>query len=188
MAQVSRMRILSLAGLLGLCLMVVGCARQTDLGIGSSDVKPLGVGDPAPPLNIDQWINGQPSSAGFEGGVHVVEFWATWCGPCRVSIPHISTLQDEYGDQVTIIGVTNEDMGMVEAFLASESPDGRPWSDVITYHLATDNNEATNTAYMKAAGQNGIPTAFIVGRDGRIQWIGHPGRIDGPLRQAVEGS
>jgi hypothetical protein len=102
-------------------------------------------------------------------------------------MPHLSQLQEEYGDAVTFIGVTNEDVGTVEAFLASESPDGRSWGDAIAYRLATDNDGATSAAYMKAANQNGIPTAFIVGRDGKIKWIGHPGRIDGPLRQAVEG-
>ena len=188
MMQFSRLRILSLMSLLALCVAAVGCSRQPGPGVGTSEVAPLGVGDPAPPLNLDQWVNGQPVTAGFEGGVHVVEFWATWCGPCRVSMPHISSLQEEYGEEVTFIGVTNEDIGTVEAFLASESPDGRPWSEVINYRLVTDNNDATNIAYMQAANESGIPTAFIVGRDATIKWIGHPGRIDEPLRQVVEGT
>jgi len=51
-----------------------------------------------------------------------------------------------------------------------------------------DDARATYNAYMQAAGQNGIPTAFIVGRDGVIEWIGHPMRMDGPLEQVVGGS
>ena len=178
----------SLGLLLCFSALPVGCSRRaTDPGAASA-VGTLGVGDPAPPLNIGQWMNGQPSSAGFEGNVHVVEFWATWCGPCLISMPHLSELKQDYGDQVTIIGITDEDEGTVEAFLASESPDGRSWFQVIQYYLATDNRGATNAAYMAAADQQGIPTAFIVGKRGTIEWIGHPGRIDEPLRQAIEGS
>lgn len=170
-------------------LIVSGCSRDMAPGSAAPEAAAtLGVGDPAPALNLVDWFNGEPASGGFEGKVHVVEFWATWCGPCRVSMPHLSELQESYGDQVTVIGITDEDPSMVEAFLASEATDGRPWSEVIKYHLATDNNQATSFAYMKAANQFGIPTAFIVGRDAKIKWIGHPGRIDGPLREVVEGS
>jgi thiol-disulfide isomerase/thioredoxin len=175
-----------------LCLgsfLLTGCSREIFPGPDAvSGVATLGVGDPAPELNLDEWFNGPPATTDFEGNVHVVEFWATWCGPCRVSMPHLSELQEAYGDQVTIIGITDEDPGMVEAFLASESTDGRAWSDIVKYHLATDQNQQTSTDYMKAANQRGIPTAFIVGRDAKIKWIGHPGRIDEPLRKVVEGS
>ena len=173
--------------LVSLCLL--GCSREfAELSETSSSDPALGIGDTAPLLNIGQWVNGEPQTSGFAGNVHVVEFWATWCGPCLASMPHMSQLQEQYGDAVTFIGVTNEDYGTIEAFLASESPDGRSWGDAISYRLAIDNNGATNVAYMKAANQNGIPTAFIVGRDGKIKWIGHPGGIDDPLRQVVEGA
>ncbi len=147
----------------------------------------LGVGDPAPELHLDQWVLGSPADEGFNGKVHVVEFWATWCGPCRTSMPHISELQQHHGDSVTFIGVTREDVATVNKFLDTESPDGRLWRDVVQYRLATDAGDATNTAYMKAAAQRGIPTAFVVGSDGNISWIGHPARIDQPLQQVVDG-
>ena len=54
--------------------------------------------------------------------------------------------------------------------------------------LAIDSDDATAEAYMRAAGQSGIPTAFIVGRDAAVEWIGHPARIDEPLSQIVDGS
>ncbi len=148
----------------------------------------LTIGDRAPALQLDQWVVGKPVDQALSDGVYVVEFWATWCGPCRVGMPHISELQQHYGDEVTFVGVTREDVETVEEFLAGEATDGRLWRDVIEYRLATDSNDATNTAYMKAANQNGIPTAFIVGRDGMVDWIGHPARIDQPLQQIVDGS
>ena len=150
-------------------------------------VARLGVGDPAPKLQLDQFVLGSPLNESLEGKVHVVEFWATWCGPCRRSMPHISELQQYHRDEVTFIGVTREDTATVSEFLEDESPDGQLWRDVVHYRLAIDADNATNNAYMRAAGQRGIPTAFIVGGDGIIKWIGHPSRIDEPLQQVVDG-
>src|ERR1051325_1895884 len=69
----------------------------------------LTAGDKAPPLTIEKWVKGEPITGFEKGRVYVVEFWATWCGPCVASMPHLSELQKEYGDRVTIIGVTKED-------------------------------------------------------------------------------
>ena len=51
----------------------------------------LKVGDPAPPLSVSKWVKGTPNKL-TPGKVHVVEFWATWCGPCKATIPHITEL------------------------------------------------------------------------------------------------
>jgi thiol-disulfide isomerase/thioredoxin len=147
----------------------------------------LGIGDPAPPLSISQWMTGDPVDQLESGQVYVVEFWATWCGPCLASMPHISELQTHYGDKVRFIGVTRETEDVVQRFLGKEQSDGKTWKEVITYRLARDQDDAMNTAYMQAAGQSGIPTAFIVGRDGVVEWIGHPMAIEEPLAKVVAG-
>jgi thiol-disulfide isomerase/thioredoxin len=147
----------------------------------------LSIGSKAPALAIADWVTGEPIKALEADQIHVVEFWATWCGPCRRSMPHISKLQDEYGDKVKFIGVTDESRDIVEEFLGEEQEPGKLWKDVITYRLAIDEEQATNKAYMLAAGERGIPTAFVVGRDGHIEWIGHPASIDGPLKKIVDG-
>jgi thiol-disulfide isomerase/thioredoxin len=126
----------------------------------------LGVGSPAPSLTVD-YVKGSfdPSS----GGVYVVEFWATWCAPCKKSIPHLTKIQEEYKDDgLTIIGVsTDEDQQTVETFVRVQ---GRK----MDYTVAVDRRGRTARAWMNASGQNGIPVAFIVDKDGMIQWIGHP--------------
>ncbi|WP_197167813.1 TlpA disulfide reductase family protein [Neorhodopirellula pilleata] len=147
----------------------------------------LGIGDPNPGLHVATWVKGEPVDQTLTGKVHVVEFWATWCGPCRVGMPHISSLQQEYGDEVAFVGVTRETQEKVATFLEAPASDGKTWDETIQYRLAIDDRDWTNTAYMRAAGQNGIPCAFVVGRDGVIEWIGHPGSIDEPLKQIVEG-
>jgi thiol-disulfide isomerase/thioredoxin len=150
----------------------------------------LSVGMKAPPIEIAKWVQGKPVESFQPGHVYVVEFWATWCGPCRAGMPHISDLQELYQDDVTFIGVTREDEETVSKFLKkphSEESE-KTWNDVISYTLALDDNDATNTAYMDAAGRNGIPCAFVVGGDGYVEWIGHPAAIDDPLEQIVAGT
>ncbi len=148
----------------------------------------LTIGSPAPPLTIAQWVTGEPIDQFEPGQLYVVEFWATWCGPCRRSMPHISQLQQQYGPEVKFVGVTREPESTVREFLKEEQSPGKTWAEVVQYRLAVDSADATNEAYMKAAGQSGIPTAFLVGRDAAIEWIGHPGSIDDTLAKIAAGT
>jgi thiol-disulfide isomerase/thioredoxin len=153
------------------------------------DPTELVIGDPAPMIAISKWIKGEPVAGYAPDQVFVVEFWATWCGPCLKSMPHIASLQSEYGDKVIFIGVTAEDDATVTEFMGNLAGQGdKTWSDVLTYRIALDDERKTNERFMDAAGQGGIPCAFIVGKSGSVEWIGHPVEIDGPLKQIVDGS
>lgn len=151
-------------------------------------VTELIVGDPAPPISIAKWVKGEPVKGFSKDSIYVVEFWATWCGPCLASMPHIASLQTEYGDKVTFIGVTSEEEEVVSEFMDQTDRGGKKWSDILTYRIVIDKDRETNAAYMQAAGQNGIPCAFIVGRSGNVEWIGHPAAIDDTLKQVVDGT
>ncbi|MDZ4852102.1 MAG: TlpA disulfide reductase family protein [Pirellulaceae bacterium] len=157
----------------------------------------LSIGAKAPALNISDWIQQgvgkYPKVTNFESGnVYVVEFWATWCGPCIKSMPHLAKLQQDYADRkVQIISVSDEPVDEVREFLKRQagSKDGEAVTfDELTkvYSLTTDPDESTKLAYPVAAKLSGIPCAFIVGKDGKIEWIGHPMEIDKPLEQVVE--
>ena len=102
-------------------------------------------------------------------------------------MPHLSQLQQQYGDEVKFVGVTGEPADTVKNFLEKEQSPGKTWADVVQYRLAIDSEDATNKAYMKAAQQSGIPTAFIVGRDAIVEWIGHPMSMDEPLAKITAG-
>lgn len=150
---------------------------------------PLTVGDRAPALSVTEWVRGEPITGFEKGKVYVVEFWATWCGPCVRAIPHLTELSKKYADQgVSIVGVSGPDrrgnsLEKTQKMVSEKNAEG-----LMTYAIAWDNEKATSTAYMKAAGQNGIPTAFIVDRQGVVAFIGSPYEMDEALDGIVKGT
>jgi len=126
------------------------------------------VGDPAAPLSIQEWVKGSQVNVTDGKAVYVVEFWATWCGPCRVSIPHLTALQKKMKDKgVVVVGISDETPATVKPFV-------NQMADKMDYTVACDKSAQTAAAYLGAYGVNTIPTAFIVGKDGRVLWLGHP--------------
>jgi len=140
------------------------------------------LGQPAAPLKITDWIKGKPVDLASAKGkqVLVVEFWATWCGPCRTSIPHLTELQKKFKD-VAFIGVSDEDAATVKKFV-------NKMGDQMDYTVAIDDNRQTSKGYMEAFDQNGIPHSFIVDLQGRVVWHGHPmAGLDEALAEVVSG-
>jgi thiol-disulfide isomerase/thioredoxin len=169
------------AGLaLALCL-AVPAARAED---GPS----LKVGDPAPKLFVSKWLNGDPVKELEKGTIYVIECWATWCGPCRASIPHVSELNTKVkGKGVVIIGlnVWEEDAAAVEPFL-------QKMGDRMNYRVALDEggkNGKSARAWLAASGQQGIPCAFVVDKEGKLAWIGHPmNGMDAVVGALIDGT
>src|SRR5687767_6900738 len=86
----------------------------------SHAVAGLAIGWGAPVVSVKEWIHGGPvdMAAGKGKNIYVVEFWATWCGPCREAIPHVSELQKKYKDRgVVFIGLTDEAPSVVKGFV-----------------------------------------------------------------------
>ncbi len=149
----------------------------------------LKVGDKAPELTVDKWVKGDEVTSLQAGTVYVVEFWATWCPPCIKGIPHLTELQKEYGEDVTVIGVAASERkpkeGEADNRLANLEKFVEAKGDEMAYRVAYDSKRAMTEAWMKPAGRNGIPCAFIVGGDGKIAYIGHPIEMDEALKAAV---
>ena len=150
----------------------------------------LDIGDPAPPLKIAEWVKGAPidlSSQAARKKVHVVEFWAVWCPPCKMSVPLLTEMQKKYPKDLVIVGVTEPDMGANSP--ASIRRFVKQQGSQMEYTVAIDTG-ATARAYMAAAGAIGIPHAFVVARDGRIAWQGSPldPALNGVLAELVGGT
>lgn len=145
----------------------------------------LSIGDEAPAIDISHWVKGETIQSFEKEKIYVVEFWATWCGPCIASMPHLSEIQEKYADyDVTVVSVSDEPLQKVVSFLFKEyQRDGKIHNDRTHYTLTTDPDRSVFNDYMVAGGHGGIPTAFIVGRTGHIEWIGHPARMD----DAIDG-
>jgi thiol-disulfide isomerase/thioredoxin len=184
-----KLRVLSAALMIGVVLGAAERARgQADDKEGvkqpGSSAPKLVVGDKAPALAIEKWVKGEPVTGFEKGKVYVVEFWATWCGPCIKSMPHLTELQKKHRKQgLTIVSVTAEDsnnsLAAVEAMVKEKGDEG------MGYTVAWDKGRATTEAYRKAAGINWIPSAFVVNKEGVIAWIGNPGHPEGEFDRVL---
>jgi len=162
------------------------------ISVSSARAQTLKVGDSTPKLEVKSFVKGEPVKEFEAGKTYVVEFWATWCGPCKVSIPHLTDLQKKY-PKIPFIGVSvwEQDQALVKPFVDE-------MGDKMAYRVAMDAVPAGSTeggrdgamskSWMQAAKRPGIPSAFIVSGDSKVYWVGHPMDMDEPLEKIASGS
>ncbi|MFT5472815.1 MAG: parvulin-like peptidyl-prolyl isomerase/peroxiredoxin [Candidatus Promineifilaceae bacterium] len=135
----------------------------------------LDVGQNAPDIEAPKWFNTVAPVALRRGSndVAVVEFWASWCGPCRYSIPHLNTLHAELKKRgVSVVGLTDEAPSVVSSFML-ETP--------MDYPVGAGSRASSDY------GVESLPTAFVV-KGGRIVWRGHPMQnLDIAIERAIGG-
>jgi cytochrome c biogenesis protein CcmG, thiol:disulfide interchange protein DsbE len=154
---------------IGLILLVAlgagACTRPA--GERTAAAAPLRSGDPAPDFEVRD-VNGAPVKlSALAGRVRLLDFWATWCPPCRNEIPMLNDLHRQYADAgLTILGLSDEDPEAVRAFAEQVR---------IGY---TSLVEASDVA--ERYGVLGLPTAFLVDREGHIveMFFGEKSRAD----------
>jgi thiol-disulfide isomerase/thioredoxin len=151
------------------------CALLAAMTLAAVAGPSLKVGDPAPKLEVGKWVQGDPVKDFQKGKAYIVEFWATWCPPCRASIPHLNKTYTKFKDKGLIVIGQNcfeHDDTLVAPFV-------KKMGDKMTYRVALDDKTTNKNGrmaktWMEAAGRDGIPSAFLVDTKGVIAWIGHP--------------
>lgn len=160
-------------------MVIVGCGGGTkgasdpttaagEGGSGGSEGGRAEIGKPAPDLSI-QALNGKGkiSLAALQGKVVIVDFWATWCGPCKESFPKLEALSKKLGDRVEIIGISVDDeVGGVADFAKANGA---------TFAIGWDERHAIAGRWGTF---NTMPTTFVVDPTGKVRYV-HDGYRDG---------
>jgi cytochrome c biogenesis protein CcmG, thiol:disulfide interchange protein DsbE len=115
---------------------------------------------PAPNLVVEKWLTAKPN---YTGKFLLIDFWATWCGPCRRSIPELNALQARFGDRLVIVGLSDE----------TEQEVREMKSPKIDYSVAIDTAATTK----RAVEVRGIPHAILIDPKGIVRFEGHPGYL-----------
>ena len=110
-----------------------------------------------PALDVSNWINGEMRPEDLEGKIVILDFWATWCGPCIASIPKNNALARKYAEDVVMIGVCHDRGAERMADVVK--------SKKIEYPVCHDVDNTTIEAYMV----NGYPDYYIFDREGRLR-------------------
>ncbi|MER8614437.1 TlpA disulfide reductase family protein [Mesorhizobium sp. M1216] len=145
---------------------------------------------PAPSIQVETWLRGEPLSSFEPGKVYIVEFWETSCGPCVDAMPHLMQLQEKYRDSgVEIIGVAaseeaptaDEARSNLDAWLTEKFSN-------LNFRMAFDSTGEMDKLWMESSFSFWIPTSFVVDRDGHIAFIGGPTELDEVLPKVLNGS
>lgn len=122
----------------------------------------------APKLSVEKWLTDKPNT---KGKFVLVDFWATWCGPCKRAIPDLNGFQKEFENDLVVIGISDEPQELVEKMTVPK----------IEYYSAIDTYKSMNDALEVQA----IPHCVLIDPNGIVRWEGWPQQTGFELTSAV---
>ncbi|MDB6035696.1 MAG: alkyl hydroperoxide reductase [Verrucomicrobiales bacterium] len=139
---------------IGLLLLagLSGCANH-----GKQLAAKSYINQKAPELVVEKWLTAPPDT---KGKFVLVDFWATWCPPCRRAIPELNTFQRKFSDKLVVIGLSDE----------TEADVRKLQDPKIEYAVAIDTQARTK----KEVQVEGIPHIMLMDPSGIVRWEGYP--------------
>lgn len=141
----------------------VGFPTFTEPLNSSSDLR----GQPSPPLKVQTWLTQEPN---MNGKLVVIDFFATWCGPCMAARPHMNEIAKQYASTIAVIGLSDESKSKFEEGLKKKNLKENDFK----YAIALDPAGVMKQGF----GIRGIPSIAIISNDGIVRWQGHPNSLD----------
>jgi thiol-disulfide isomerase/thioredoxin len=126
-------------------------------------------GKSAPAFKVQEWLTKEPDR---KDRVVLIDFWATWCGPCRRLIPELNAWQKQFKNDLVVIGVSDEPKTKVVPFMSKNT---------VEYAMAIDQFKTMKNAI----GISGIPHVLVVSSDGIVRWQGFPQSDEEELTTAL---
>lgn len=147
-------------------------------------------GSDAPPINVLAWLKGDALQNYQPGKIYIIEFTASHCVPCRAAAKHLTELSERYKGEVTVAGIcvgeNGDEPDLTDvSYLPRVKDFVNKMGDRMGYNVAVDGPEQTmRNTWLKAAGREGIPVAFVIDKNARISWIGHP--LSGDMEKVID--
>ena len=111
----------------------------------------------APKLQVEKWLTDKPDT---KGKFVLIDFWATWCGPCRMAIPELNKFKKEFEKDLIVIGISDETQEKIQSLTNPK----------IEYYSAID----TERRMYNSLEVKGIPHCILIDPNGIVRWEGYP--------------
>jgi peroxiredoxin len=165
-------------------LSLEATAKSVTPPVRTAEKEPdlLTVGTEAPDFEVPAWEGGTVRLSKLRGNVVVLDFWATWCGPCKASLPHVEKIQQQISGQKVYVLALNvfDDKAAYDQWV--------PANKQYTFHFAYDPAGRDNSSIAKSKYMvSGIPTTYVIDTDGKVSAaiVGYEGLDDHRLEQAL---